>query len=251
MSIGVAILSTDRSHCLKRLLDSIQEYTETQDLNVFVLDDSSKPTVCEYICNAYPWVNFIHTGNRIGIANNTNHAMTHLMDYDYKIIMNNDVEVLKNGWMDLYPNAMKKTGIHHFNFKQIGLWGAGTSKRPSIVQSINGVDVDTIQTDPQGAIIIYDQLAFDTVGYFDSNVFQSYGKSHWMWTFSIHESRIQIDGIHDLVGSNQYFKVHDEKCTTPSKERFASYKRNSDTFKEEFHKLQQGKRPIYTPWEKQ
>jgi hypothetical protein len=247
-NIGIAILSTDRPACLQRLLKSIADHSTTDGLSVFVVDDSENPDSCKTVTKQYPWAVFFHTGERIGIAENTNKAMWSLAEFEYKMIFNNDVEILRIGWEYYYFLAMQQTGFHHFCFQQEGLWGAGTEKRPQIIEEYYGRKVKTIHDFPQGAILALDQKAFETVGYFDASNFQSYGYSHWMWSFSVSESGIQPKGIHDVIGSNDYFRVHDEKCTTPQDERSKSYQRNGKIFRKEFEKLKKGERPVYTPY---
>ena len=240
--IGVAILSTDRHHCLERLLKSIADQTQTKDLTVFVIDDSIDCESSIKICGKYPWTILHHTGQRIGIARNTNYAMKALEAFPYKIIMNNDVEVLGNPlWWAVYPLAMDQTGIHHFCFQQEGLWGAGTKKRPQEIQVINGRRIKTIHNFPQGAILSYDQKAFETVGYFDAKNFHSYGRSHWDWSFRVSDSGIQPEGIHDISISNTVFKVHDEPCSTDQTTRLKDYQRNTKIFED----LRQDKSRIY------
>lgn len=249
-SIGIAIINTDRAECLNRLIASIVKNTEREKLNsliVNVVDDSRESAKIESLCKQYSFVKFHHTGTRIGIAKNTNEALYLLRDRELSFIFNNDCEVLKKGWMEFYITSMRKCNIHHFCFHQEGLWGAGTARRPETRSIINGIEIKTIHNYPQGALLVFDKKAFDTVGYFDSKNFISYGLSHWMWSFSISESNIQPKGIHDVIGSNKYFKVHDEPSATPPKERIESYRRNTLIFEEEFRKLKIGKRPVYTP----
>jgi len=110
LSIGVAILSTNRPECTKRLLDSIQKRTPTMGWKVFVMDDSEshiKPKVID-VCQR-DWVQYCDTGERIGVAKNTNFAMKAIQNYPYKILLNNDVEILKPNWQFFYPVvAVKK-----------------------------------------------------------------------------------------------------------------------------------------------
>jgi hypothetical protein len=248
---GVAILSTDRPECLNRLLTSIDRYTPEKSVSIFVIDDSMYPDQTKNITCQYDWIKFIHTGNRIGIAKNTNEAFKVLSHYKYGMIMNNDMEILKLEWEKFYPLAMVQTRYHHFCFQQEGLWGAGTNKRPETRSMVYGRTIKTIDNHPQGALLAFDKRAFNTAGYFDAKMFKSYGKSHCMWSFSISESNIQPKGIHDVVGSNEFFKVHDEVCTTPNEERIESYNKNTKIFERELQKLRDGTRPIYTPlWEK-
>jgi len=226
--IGISILSTDRPECLDRLLRSIEDHTKKDGLRVHVADDSLNFEECKRICEKYSFVTFYHMfGSRLGIAKNTNIAMRLIKKYPYKILFNNDVEIKRVGWEFYYFLSMQQTGIHHFCFQQEGLWGAGTSKRPETITEISGRKIKTIDNFPQGAILAYDQLAFDTVGYFDCKNFKGYGRSHWDWSFRVSDSGIQPSGIHDVVGSNDYFIVHDEPCTTQQSIRLEEYRKNT------------------------
>ena len=216
---------------------------------VFVMDDSESHIKTKVLaaCDRN-WVQYCDTGERIGVAKNTNQAMKALEPYEYKIIFNNDVDVLKRNWAFFYPISMIKTGFHHFCFQQEGLWGAGTVKRPEKVWNHKGCTIKTIQNYPQGAILAYDRVAAETVGFFDAKNFKSYGFSHHLWSHSISESKIQPEGIHDIIRSNDYFCVHDELCSTPTIERIESYARNRVIFLRELKKIRENKRDIYTPY---
>ena len=97
-------------------------------------------------------------------------------------------------------------------------------------------------------MLIYDKKAFETVGYFDVNCFASniYGYAHHLWSLSVSESNIQLKGIHDVIGSNKYIKVHNEQSCTPSDERIESYRKNREIFQEEMRKLRNKERNVYT-----
>jgi hypothetical protein len=247
--LGVAILSTDRSDNLNRLLLSISSMTDTNNWQLGVFDDSYKQNVgkIKSVCDK-SFVQYHRTGERIGVARNTNQAMKWLEPFKYKMILNNDVEVLHPNWWILYPYAMIKTGFHHFCFQQEGLWGAATKKRPETRMSTNGITVKTIYEFPQGACLVYDQKAFRTVGYFDALNFKSYGYSHHLWSHAVSISNIQPEGIHDVVGSNKYFKVHDEPSVTEMNERVVSYRRNGEIFHRELNKRKSGERKVYTDY---
>ncbi len=247
-NIGISIINTDRVFCLTRLLDSIHKNTDPrilQECKVNVVDDSTNPLPIKSVCRQFKFVNFVHTGVRIGVANNTNNALQLLKDKEFSFIFNNDCEVLSKDWITFFYDASYKTKIHHFCFQQEGIWGAGTEKRPEERSVINGVEIKTLHDCPQGALLIYNNLAFSKVGYFDSRTFRGYGKSHWDWSFRISESGIQIKGFHDVVGSNKYIKVHDEKCITESKQRAEDYRRNTEIYNQRTKDIQSGRLPLY------
>lgn len=246
--LGICIINTDRVLCLTRLLDSFVKYTDSrilQEAKVNIVDDSLNPIPIIKAIKPFKFVNFVHTGSRIGVAKNTNHALQLIKHKDFSFIFNNDCEIIHPEWITFYFNASIQTKIHHFCFQQEGIWGAGTDKRPEMREEINGVAIKTLHDYPQGALLVFDKLAFKTVGYFDSNTFSGYGKSHWDWSFRISESGIQPKGFHDVVGSNGYFKVHDEKCVTDSKKRAEDYQRNTEIYNKRIRDIQLRRLPLY------
>ena len=223
--IGITILSTNRSRCLERLVYSMEKCGINDNIDVFVLDDSPEGKIKRCIrrfCTKRSWIRYKNTGNMIGIVNNSNNALEILKPYEYKMMLNNDVEILHKDWWNVYFDAMEDTGIHHFCFQQQGMWGHGKKQRPHIIQEINGIKVRTIKEKPMGAILTFDKLAQDTVGFYDT-IFPRYGMSHHDWTNRVSLSGIQINGIHDLAESNKFFKIHNEQSCTERSVRLNMY----------------------------
>jgi hypothetical protein len=247
--IGVAILSTDRSNCLLRLLQSIKEHPPKRTIDIFIVDDSSSPNLTESVSRSVGIGKFIHTGHRIGIAKNTNAAIDILLPYDFKIILNNDVSILSNDSFLLYPAATLSTDYHLWSFRQLGLWGAcregESDKRPDVRTNVNGIGIATVQEFPQGAILAFDRLVFETIGYFDES-FTGYGYSHHLWVNAFGYSKLQPRGFHDLSLSNNYFKVYNEECCTPHKKRIEDYQRNAELYKQHLQDIISGNRSIFT-----
>jgi GT2 family glycosyltransferase len=251
MTICIGVLSTNRFESLKRLLSSIRKYYEDIDIKVF--DDSSvEKNKNSTLCSNYD-CEFIDTGVLVGVSKNSNILLNKLCSYDYKVMINNDVEILKKGWVELYINAIEKTKIHCFTFRQLGLWGAckqnESGKRPDERYNVNGICVSKINKDPHGAFMFFDKLAHNTVGYFDTKNFSGYGRSHHLWCISMGLSGIQPEGFYDLCDSNEYIKIHNEKCVTNPSKRLEDYKRNSEKYKQVLHDIKIGNRDIYTPYE--
>jgi hypothetical protein len=248
LDIGVSILCTGRFNCLERLVNSIEKYTDEKYLgkiiSIFVLDDSPKgkeKNKIQRFCKNKRFIKYHNTGERIGIVNNSNNALKCLKSFHFKLMLNNDVEILKKGWYYFYFDAMEDTGYHHFCMQQQGLWGHGTKKkRPFTISKVNGVEIRTIQEKPMGAVMSFDKLAQDTVGYYD-NIFPKYGMSHHDWTNRVSLSGIQPSGIHDLKCSNSYFEIHDEACSTPQKDRIKLY----IEAKKIYEKVRNDKKRIY------
>ena len=215
-NIGVGILSYNRLGSLQRLLNSIRRFTDLSRTTVFVSDDGSDSKIGEWLSHQSDIV-VIRNPERIGISGNSNRLMRCLARFKYKLILNDDVEVLNSGWERFYPDAIKKTGYHHFCYRQPGLYGA--SQNDGKESKIGNTVIKTISQKPHGAVMAFDDVAFDRVGYFDESLTE-YGMEHVDWSNRVGLSGIQPQGFHDIAGAARYFKIHREKSAFASKGRF-------------------------------
>jgi GT2 family glycosyltransferase len=214
--IGIGILSFNRLPSLQRLVNSIRKFTDLSRTTVFVSDDGSDNQVKEWLSHQHDIV-AITNRNRIGISGNTNRLLRCLARFKNKILLNDDVEVLASGWERFYTDAMQRSGFHHFCFRQPGLYGAG--QKDGAQSRKAGVTINTITEKPHGAVLAFDDLAFEKVGFFDESLDQ-YGMEHVDWSNRIGLSGIQPPGFHDVAGSDAYFAIHREKSALPQKGRF-------------------------------
>ncbi len=224
-NIGVGILSYNRLHCVRRLLDSMLKHGH-HCCDIY-LSHEAEPDELLRIGNGYPkgdaFYKAIGQENidnvlysmdinpRGGVAVNTNRLMRRLERYKYKIILNDDVEVLKHGWQLIYPNAMLFTSIHHFCVHQKDYY---PGEKPYTTFCKNGFDIDVRQSRPQGAVIAFDQEIYEKVGLFDES-FGQYGMEHVDWSWRCSESGLQQKGVFDRADSNEYFKVHCDASADP------------------------------------
>lgn len=203
--IGIGILSYNRLNSLKRLIESIEAHTDINSTTVFVSDESDKShkdKIVEYL-NSKKWITVLDNKERLGIAGNSNRLLRCLQRFKNKILLNDDVEIIADNWDRFYVDAMKSSGLHHICFRQIGIYGARGD------HETNG-RIRTIHQKPQGAVMVFDDAAFNKVGYFDTR-FGIYGMEHVDWSTRVSTSGIQKKGFHDIVGSEKYIKVHGEK----------------------------------------
>lgn len=215
-NIGVGILSFNRLNSLQRLINSIRKHTDLSRTTVFVSDDGSDQPLTEWLSHQHDIV-AIPNKHRIGISGNTNRLMRCLNRFKHKIILNDDVEIMANGWEKFYANAMARTGFHHFCYRQPGLYGAGQNDGKQ--SSKAGVTINTIIEKPHGAVIAFDDTAFSKVGYFDEGLDQ-YGMEHVDWSNRVSLSGLQPTGFHDVAGASRYFSIHREQSAFPQKGRF-------------------------------
>ena len=247
--VGYAITSTDRPDCLSKMLESMRRFAP--DFNsVYIFDDSSHyKSDNKKICDQFGY-RFIDTGERIGISKNSNEAISYMYEkYPFFVLMNHDLKILRMGWEKFYYNAMRQTGLHHFCFRQYGLYGAcrmgeslgkGRKSKPDIISEINGVKIATINDISNGVILTFDRTLVDKVGYFDEERFPNYGRGHNDFTNRVSMSGIQISGTHDVYGSNDYFKINDNNSVTPSTTRrknFIIAKQRYDEVKEDRNRI--------------
>lgn len=211
-NIGVGILSFNRLDSLKRLITSIRKNTNLDRTTVFVSDESDKLSPNDMKWLKSQSVVVLHNP-RIGIAGNTNRLLRCLDRFRYKFILNDDVEILNPGWEEFYVSAMKTSGIHHFCYREVGVYGANQEQETE--RTVNGVPIRTVQDKPQGGIMVFDQDAFEAVGYFDEK-FPKYGVEHVDWSHRV-AMHFKNPGFHDVAGSEQYFKIHNETSAVPNR----------------------------------
>lgn len=202
--IGIGILSYNRLECIKRLIQSIRKYTNLNKTTIIVSDESTNKDIKDWLKKQTDII-VLDNKDNIGIAGNMNRLLRCLDRFKYKMILNDDVEILKEGWEKFYFNMMKNTGYHHFCFRQVGVYGASIYDITNT--NVNGMIISTVKEKPHGAIMAFDDIAFSTVGYFDEK-FGKYGMEHVDWSHRVSISKIQPSGYHDINGSQLFFKIH-------------------------------------------
>lgn len=225
-NIGVGILSYNRLNSLQRLIESIRRTTDLSRTTIFVSDESTKQEIKEWLRQQHDIV-AIDNSNRLGIAGNSNRLLRCLARFKYKILLNDDVEVLQPGWETFYFDAMVRTGFHHFCFRQPGIYGA--TQNDATVRRYGDVIIKTVNSRPHGSVMAFDHIAFEAVGYFDES-FGIYGMEHVDWSLRVERSKIQPAGYHDVAGSEQYFKIWDEPSAV--EERHKHYNESKKLFQQ-------------------
>ncbi len=207
--IGVGILSYNRAASLKRCITSILAHTDLNRTTVFISDDGSSDShTIAYIEELSKDPRFVVLANRrrIGIAGNTNRLLNCLQRFKYALLLNDDVQVISDGWDQFYFDSMKRTGFKHFIHRENGVYGA----QPGKSVSMNGVDLAKVDDKPQGAILALHTDCIENAGYFDES-FGLYGMEHVDWSTKVYEVGLQPQGFFDVVGSSRYFKLHPEQ----------------------------------------
>lgn len=222
-NIGIGILSYNRPQSIKRLINSILQFTNLKKTTVFISDDASdNQELLEYL-DSLNNIIVIKNKSRAGIAVNTNRLLKCLSRFKYGILLNDDVEILRNDWEYLYPNALNNTGFEVLMHRQEGIYGAKLGQ----IQVINETSLRVVYEKPHGAIIAFTNNMLSNCGYFDEN-YGLYGMEHVDWCMRPYEFGIQPKGFYDVNNSLHYFKLHNDpsalenksECFSEAKEYF-------------------------------
>ena len=226
--IGVGILSFNRLKSLIHLIESIRKHTDLDKTTIFVSDESTDGETWKWLQQQKDIIAFHNP--RHGIAVNSNRLLRCLKRFKYKIILNDDIEVLRKGWETFYFEAMDRTGLKHFCYRQEGIYGAIRNKP-------DNKGVIAVPDKPHGAVMAIHQDAFNKVGFFDES-FGIYGFEHVDYSDRIARSCHNCTDHFDMVNSDLYFKIYNDNSSDPDKhknynkarERYNSVKSANRTF---------------------
>jgi GT2 family glycosyltransferase len=221
-SIAVGILSHNRLSCLQTLVKSIRTSADGGFLDIFVGEDSdpdNRSGCRDWLRKQTDLKAIFNDPAPFGVAGNLNVLLEAMKDYEWKFLFNDDMAIIKHGWTNLYINSMEKAGLHHCCLETMTLVRKDVAK-----VNLNGVDCLKISEKPQGHCMVFDQKAFETVGYFDEKLFPKYGFEHVDWSNRVSLSGIQPPGFWDIWGARNYILSCDRiKATIGRREQ---YKKN-------------------------
>lgn len=223
--IGIGILSYNRQHSLKRLIDSILKHTNLTKTTIFISDDCSTEQETLSYLNELATTNrfcVIFNEKNLGIAGNSNRLIQCLQRFKYGLILNDDVEIISSGWEYFYPDAIQTTQFKHFIYREKDIYGA------SIGEAYNAQGVNLLKTDnlPQGAVLAYETSAIDTIGFFNE-AYGQYGMEHVDWSSKFYDLGLHIvSGYFDVLGSNRYFRLHNEKSSVLDRSEKLQFAKN-------------------------
>ena len=109
--IGLGLITCNRPHYLKSLLDSLKPCAD--QINELVIVNDGKPVDVELFKG-----DWILNEKNLGVGKSKNKAMKHLLDKgcDYIFIIEDDMVVLDEEVFQKYIEAYKMSGIQHFNY---------------------------------------------------------------------------------------------------------------------------------------
>lgn len=95
---SVVILNWNGLEYLKRFLGQVVKYSAGEGTAIYVADNGSTDSSCEWIEANFPEVVVLRLGKNHGFAGGYNRALD-LIDSDYYMLLNSDIEVTE-GWLD-------------------------------------------------------------------------------------------------------------------------------------------------------
>lgn len=168
--IGIGITTNGRTNLLKELLNSISEFTDMSNIKVYIADDSIE---------------------RKGIAFRKNECLRALKLCEHIFLFDDDVRILKHGWVDFFTNSGHEHLLFMSNYKHQRLL---TSDKDIDIYGMCG-----------GAFMYMNKKAFEKVGAFNEK-FGLYGFEHAEYSNRIYGKR---NYYKMLKGTENYIYSHD------------------------------------------
>jgi GT2 family glycosyltransferase len=167
-TIGIGVITYNRPHLLKKLLESINY---RNDINLVIVNDGDK-----FECDGWNYY-FINNETNFGVARSKNIALRHLLckGCDHIFLIEDDIFVKNTLVFERYIEASKVTGIQHFNFSQHGRMNKSwPDSSPSPRAIINYGEI-TIPFYPHcvGAFSYYSRKCLETVGLIDERYYNA------------------------------------------------------------------------------
>lgn len=104
--VAVVILSWNGKHFLQQYLPSVVQYTSPQLCEIIVADNCSSDGSVEFLKQQYPQIRIIENKRNGGYAGGYNDALK-LVDNEYYVLLNQDVEVTPN-WVEIVIAEFEK-----------------------------------------------------------------------------------------------------------------------------------------------
>ncbi|MBV9495061.1 MAG: glycosyltransferase [Acidobacteria bacterium] len=96
--VSIIILAWNRWTLTRRLLDSIQRFTDLREVRVIVVDNGSTDETATELARI-PWIEVLTHAQNLGFERGNNAAIRQTGEDDV-LLLNNDVEILDVGWLD-------------------------------------------------------------------------------------------------------------------------------------------------------
>ena len=179
VTIGIGVTANDRPQMLAECLQSIHKYTDMTNVTLYVADD---------------------TNDKKGVAFKKNECLRALKDCDYVFLFDDDVKVIKEGWVEFFVESKQD----HLLFLSKGLH----NKKPVEINLCDEYKIRyTVEhyQDCGGVFMFMTKNAIEKVGAFNEK-FERYGFEH-----AEYSNRIlgETRNYPMLKKTDQYIFAHD------------------------------------------
>lgn len=104
--VSVVVINYNGEDLLKKFFPSVNNYTNKDISDIYVIDNYSSDKSLEFLNNKYPAVNLIKNKKNYGYAGGYNRGLKNIKS-EYVVLLNNDVEVTRN-WLDIMIEKMEE-----------------------------------------------------------------------------------------------------------------------------------------------
>ena len=104
--VSVVVINYNGEDLLKKFFPSVNNYTNKDISDIYVIDNYSSDKSLEFLNNKYPGVNLIKNKKNYGYAGGYNRGLKNIKS-EYVVLLNNDVEVTRN-WLDIMIEKMEE-----------------------------------------------------------------------------------------------------------------------------------------------
>jgi len=197
-SVGIGICTYNRAYRVGQLIDMVRQATP-HDCRLFVADDGSADGTVEVLEEKKV---LYTTGLNLGVARNKNRLLQMLQSYDFIFILEDDLIIKKEGWVELFLQAHKQSNIHYLLFCPEWYYGEQIA-----ISEFGGVRFSHPIHDG-GVCSFYTKKVIETCGGFHPD-FRGYGREHCEFTDRIHRSGLAGKyRVNHIIGSEEYLSFH-------------------------------------------
>lgn len=200
--IGIGISTKNRLNNLKVLIDSIKKYTTSIAYDLFVADDHSTDNTIDYLVKNE--IEFT-SGKELGPNLNKNRLFKKFINYSYIFILEDDIEIVKEGWVEKFILASTLSNLPFLQYYPENAFEAKT-----IGQDIKIAYSYELNTE----CLFYTRRVLEKVGGIDS-IFKTYGYGCQEMYKRIIDSKLLpefcLKNVPFVQDMNQYIKSQENK----------------------------------------
>jgi len=227
MKIGIGVCSYRRPELATKLC---KEIIQTIDTNKHTIQKVC--SVDDKDISGYEWIreNFglIH-GHNMGIPVNKNRLIKHLKNNDVLFIIEDDIGILKKGWVDLYLTAIQETGYQHMNYI---VKGYRDFIDPNKIKKYKSVSLGWTGPYVSGVMMVISKHCLRSVGGIDER-YKVYGYEHADYSRRCKMSNLYPQDHFHVMEATSYFEDRGQISCTPDEIKKKYIKENDKIWQEQ------------------